>query len=58
MACGDYVYRFLPKSFAFRLLEGNKYQVSNRMKQEPAPSSTNFKILLSQEWKKFGPKAK
>jgi len=58
MAYGGNVYRFLPKSFAVRLLEGDKYQVSSRMKQGPTPSSTNFKILLSQGWKKFRPKAK
>jgi hypothetical protein len=58
MDYGDYVYRFLPKIFAVRLLEDDTYQVSSRMKQEPTPSSTNFKILLSQGWKKFGPRAK
>jgi len=58
MAYGGYVFRFLPKRFAVRLLEDDKYQVSSRMKQGPTPSSTNFKILLSQGWKKFGPRAK
>jgi hypothetical protein len=58
IAYGDYVCSFLPKNFAMRFLEDDKYQVSSRMKQEPKPSSTNFKILLSKEWKKFGPRAK
>lgn len=52
------MYRFLPKSFAVRLLEDDKYQVSSRTKQEPKPSSTNVKILLSQGGKNFGPRAK